>query len=102
MDQAYITIVRYRDLRNHGVPQSRPQISRMVREGLFPAPVELSSMAIGWRLSDIRDWLANRPVRKREYRPHSEATRAKMRAAWVRRRARRRGPEAALTGCTGD
>jgi predicted DNA-binding transcriptional regulator AlpA len=88
LDQDFITIVRYRDLRNHGVTFSRAKIKEMERAGLFPAAVELSSMAAGWRLSAIKYWLANRPTRHRERGPHSETTRAKMRVAWARRKAR--------------
>lgn len=89
MDQAQTTIVRFRNLRDYGVEFSRPHINTLIREGRFPPAVELSSMAVGWRLSDIQNWLANLPTRRRERGPHSEATREKMKQAWIQRRARR-------------
>jgi predicted DNA-binding transcriptional regulator AlpA len=95
LDQDFLTIIRYPNLRDHGITMSRGQISTMVRDGRFPAPVELSSMVVGWRLSDVKHWLANLPLRSRQTRCHSEETRAKMRLAWERRRARRQGGEAA-------
>jgi len=65
LDQDHITILRFNQLRAHGITHSRSFINRMVRAGRFPPQVELSSMAIGWRLSDVRRWLADRPVRDR-------------------------------------
>jgi predicted DNA-binding transcriptional regulator AlpA len=89
-------ILRYRDLRGHGITFAHNTIRHMIEDGRFPPALELSSMAIGWRLSDIENWKANLPVRSRRPRPHSPETRAKMRAAWDRRRAQRNsGPEAA-------
>ena len=40
---------------------SRVQRWRGVREGTFPAPVQLGPRAIGWYEGDIEAWLANRP-----------------------------------------
>lgn len=33
---------------------------RMVRDRRFPAPLQLSANAIGWREGDVEDWLATR------------------------------------------
>jgi hypothetical protein len=52
-------------------------------------------MDVGWRLSDVKKWLADRPCRNRTRKPTSEETRARMREAWERRRARRQGEGAA-------
>jgi predicted DNA-binding transcriptional regulator AlpA len=94
LDQDFLTIVRFPNLRDHGITMSRGQISTMVGQGRFPAPVELSSMVVGWRLSDLKHWLANLPTRSRRTRGHTEETRAKMRLAWERRRAPRSGEAA--------
>ena len=32
----------------------------MVRKGTFPAPVRLTSRAVGWRASDIDAWIKSR------------------------------------------
>lgn len=42
------------------VPLSLDTIERLVKKGKFPAPVKLSEFAIGWRLSDVQKWIAER------------------------------------------
>lgn len=39
---------------------SRSTIYDMVKKGLFPPPVRLGSRAVGWRLSEVEDWIASR------------------------------------------
>lgn len=36
-------------------------IRRMIERGEFPAPIQISPRAIGWRKSDIHAWLSSRP-----------------------------------------
>jgi len=43
------------------VPLSRVQRWRLIREGRFPAPVQLGSNSIGWWEDEIEAWLASRP-----------------------------------------
>ncbi|MBF0427210.1 MAG: AlpA family transcriptional regulator [Magnetococcales bacterium] len=43
----------------------RTGIYNRVREGGFPRPVNLGGRAVGWRESDVEDWLASRPVMQR-------------------------------------
>ena len=40
----------------------RTTIWSRVREGTFPAPVQLGGYRIGWRQSDVRRWINERPV----------------------------------------
>ena len=40
---------------------SRTSIWRQVDRGTFPKPVKLGPRAVGWRASDIEEWLRNRP-----------------------------------------
>jgi prophage regulatory protein len=40
----------------------RCTIWRLVRRGLFPPPIHLTERAIGWRESEIRDWINSRPT----------------------------------------
>ena len=40
--------------------QSRSNIYRLIRLGQFPKPIRLGGNAIGWRLSSIRQWVAER------------------------------------------
>jgi prophage regulatory protein len=42
------------------IPLNRSTISRMVREGRFPAPIQLSASRIGWRWSTVAKWLDER------------------------------------------
>ena len=41
---------------------SRSTLWRMVKEGTFPKPLRLGKKAIGWRESDILNWLETRPT----------------------------------------
>jgi prophage regulatory protein len=52
------------------IPLDRSTIWRMVRDGRFPAPIQLTTSRIGWRLSSILNWLSERetnPVEARRY-----------------------------------
>jgi prophage regulatory protein len=52
------------------VPLTRVTIWRMVQEGRFPAPIQLTSSRIGWRWSAVLEWLAQReqhPERRRAF-----------------------------------
>ena len=42
------------------VPLSRVTSWKLRQKGLFPKPVKLSTKRVGWRLSDIREWIATR------------------------------------------
>lgn len=37
-------------------------IQRLVRNGSMPAPVQLAERAVGWRASDIDQWISDRPT----------------------------------------
>jgi prophage regulatory protein len=39
---------------------SRSTIYAMITEGLFPRPLKLGKRAVGWRASDIQQWLDSR------------------------------------------
>lgn len=41
---------------------SRPTIDRWRKAGKFPKALQLGAQAIGWRRSDLDDWLNNRPT----------------------------------------
>ena len=41
---------------------SRSTIRRMVNDGSFPPPVRLGARSIGWRESDVMNWLETRPT----------------------------------------
>lgn len=41
---------------------SRAHVHELEKAGLFPKRVHLSARSIGWRLSDIKHWLANLPA----------------------------------------
>lgn len=50
--------------RMRGLPRivgfSRSEIYRLLDAGLFPRPVKLGSRSVGWRESDLAEWLASR------------------------------------------
>ncbi|RYF23171.1 MAG: AlpA family phage regulatory protein [Oxalobacteraceae bacterium] len=52
--------VRQSFLLHHVVPFSAATLWRNIKSGKFPAPVRLSARVIGWRVEDIRAWVALR------------------------------------------
>ena len=56
-------LVPYDELPDRGVPKySRGHVRRLISRGLFPPPVQLSPNRIAWRLSDLAEWKASRPI----------------------------------------
>jgi len=53
------TVLTTRELLKR-IPLNRSTIWRMVREGRFPAPIQLTAARIGWRWSTVAAWLAER------------------------------------------
>ncbi len=41
------------------VPLSRTTVWRRVREGRFPAPLQISRGRVAWRESDVVSWIAS-------------------------------------------
>ncbi len=41
---------------------SKPTIYRMTKDGTFPKQYRLSARAIGWKLSEICEWTAEREL----------------------------------------
>lgn len=39
---------------------SRSSIYKAMSAGDFPAPIRLSKRAVGWRQSDVEDWIGSR------------------------------------------
>lgn len=57
-------VLAFSDLRpQKGVPFTRQHLRRMVKDGSFPAPIELGPHRIGWLESSIDEWLQSRPER---------------------------------------
>jgi prophage regulatory protein len=52
------------------IPIHRSTLWQMCQDGRFPKPIQLTRSRIGWRLSAIAAWLAEReaaPIASREY-----------------------------------
>jgi prophage regulatory protein len=45
------------------VPMDRSTVYRQIRDGRFPAPVDLGLRRLAWRESDINAWIASREAR---------------------------------------
>lgn len=43
---------------------SRSTIYAMIKRGEFPQPVLLGSRSVGWRLSDIQNWIKSRQEKR--------------------------------------
>ena len=48
------------DLREFGVSYSRVQLWKMVRDGLFPPPIKISTNRNAWVASEVTAWLEAR------------------------------------------
>ena len=56
------TFIPYAELHDHGVPWTRVHLNRLIEQGLFPAPHQLSTNRIAWTLDDLERWKASRPL----------------------------------------
>ena len=41
---------------------SKPTLDRWRKSGRFPAPIRLGRRSIGWRSTDVEDWINSRPT----------------------------------------
>ena len=41
---------------------SRSSLYRLMAKGLFPAPVQISERAVGWREEEVMEWIERRPT----------------------------------------
>jgi predicted DNA-binding transcriptional regulator AlpA len=55
-------LVIYLGLQALGIPYTRVHLRRLMKEGKFPLPVQISENRIAWRLGDLREWQANLPI----------------------------------------
>ena len=54
-------IISYEDLKPvKGISYSRMQLSRLMKDGKFPAKVQISSKRIGWLEHEIDAWIAKK------------------------------------------
>ena len=44
-----------------GLTVAQSTIRRWVSDGKFPRPIRLGQNTVAWRISDIEEWLADRP-----------------------------------------
>ncbi|GGF74962.1 hypothetical protein GCM10011332_31260 [Terasakiella brassicae] len=56
-------ILRLNDVLSLTGYKSRTTIWRKLREGKFPAPLDLGGHQIGWLYEDVTNWINNRPKR---------------------------------------
>lgn len=40
---------------------SRSTLFRMVKRGDFPRPLQIGLRAVGWRVDEVQQWIAERP-----------------------------------------
>ena len=43
---------------------SRATLYRLIKAGTFPRSVDLTEGAVGWRQSDVKKWIEDRPTSK--------------------------------------
>ena len=44
------------------VSLSVPTVERMVTQGIFPAPRQLTGKRVGWLVREVEEWAESRPV----------------------------------------
>jgi prophage regulatory protein len=57
-----VRVIAFDQLAEKGVRYSRTHLRRRIREGSFPAPVQLGKHRIGWHENVIDAWLKDRPT----------------------------------------
>ena len=55
-------ILRRKDVESM-VGLSRSTIYKLMNQGLFPKPIRLGPRAVGWRISDIENWINQQAAR---------------------------------------
>ena len=41
---------------------SKASVYRMIKQGVFPQPIQLTASAVAWRVSEIEEWENARPL----------------------------------------
>jgi len=52
--------IRFEDLEAKGIPLSRSQIMRKVKDGRFPKPVKFGKERVAWIESELDEWINQR------------------------------------------
>lgn len=53
-------LIPYAGLADKGIQYSRSQLSRRIREGTFPKPVQLGLQRVAWVESELDAWIEQR------------------------------------------
>jgi predicted DNA-binding transcriptional regulator AlpA len=57
-----IRVLLFKDLASRGITYARVHLNRLIREGSFPPPIQLSPSRVAWREADIDRWITSRPL----------------------------------------
>jgi predicted DNA-binding transcriptional regulator AlpA len=57
--------VRFRDIKAAGIAKNWPTLTRLIEEEGFPRGVMLSPNIRAWKLAEVEQWLASRPVERK-------------------------------------
>jgi predicted DNA-binding transcriptional regulator AlpA len=57
--------VRFRDIKTAGIAKNWPTLTRLIEEEGFPRGVMLSPNIRAWKLAEVEQWLASRPVERK-------------------------------------
>jgi hypothetical protein len=67
-------LCRFRDLCEAGIVKNWPQLKSLVEDHGFPVGFQLSPNTRAWRVDDVRQWLAARPVERKPLIPRRNRT----------------------------
>ena len=46
---------------------SKATIYRQIKQGKFPAPIQLTDRSVGWLMSEIEEWINNKAKNRKGY-----------------------------------
>jgi predicted DNA-binding transcriptional regulator AlpA len=64
-DPALPMLARFTDLQDAGITNNWTHLTRLIKEENFPQGFLLSRNIRAWKVSDIRQWLAERPTARK-------------------------------------
>lgn len=68
-----MNFLRYDELKQRGIGFTRVHLSRLIRAGQFPQPVNLGVHSIAWVESEIDTWAAERAAARAPLHAESRA-----------------------------
>ena len=59
-------LLPYPSLKANGIPYSRVHLSRMVKAGQFPTPIQIGEGRVAWLEAEVNEWIATKVAKRSE------------------------------------